>query len=135
MRTTAVPLPFLARAHAALLFLHPDRLLAHLAEMVRRAPAVTPVGCELLAEDEPVPVHVELARDVPERRARAVVPLPHAQPPVRALAVLGLARFLKRADALGHGAKVRRLRERRGVLGLERVEVRLERRVVREQVM
>lgn len=80
-------------------------------------------------------MHVKLARDVPERRACAVVPFPHAQPPVWALAVLGFARFLKRADTLGHGAEVRRLCERRRVLGLERVEVGLECRVVREQVM
>lgn len=103
--------------------------------MVRRAPAVAPVGRKFLAQNEPIAVYVELARNIPERRARTVVPLSHALPPVRALAVLGFARLLKRADTLGHGAEVRRLCERRRVLGLERVEVGLERRVVREQVM
>ena len=65
--------------------------------------------------------------------ARATHRVAHALRPVRRAPARALARVQERARALLHRAQVRRLRERGRVPHLERVEVRLERVVVREE--
>ena len=103
--------------------------------MIRRAPTIAPLARQLIPQHEPITPNVELPRDAPERRARAVVPLAHALLPVRptrARAAL-LARVEQRAEALFDRAEVGGLGERGRVPGLERVEVRFERVVVGEK--